>query len=109
MELKRKCINCGFEYEYEGFANLMAFCPECNSYDFLECEYGYGPVVPCRIYHGCKEIGMITHDKETKAKYRIDSDPLNIHQVLEKTYLEALHEARDILKEKIHEYHTEFL
>ena len=97
MNFKRKCKSCDFEYEYEGFANLMTFCPSCNSYDFLECEYGYGPVVPCRIYHGSKEIGMISYDKENRTKYRIDSDALKLHQVLEKTYLEALHEARDIL------------
>ena len=27
-----------FEYDYESFANLILFCPNCGNYDFLECD-----------------------------------------------------------------------
>ena len=48
-------------------------------------------------------IRMIIYDQENRIKYRIDSDALNIHQVLEKIYLEALHEAREIFCELMKE------
>ncbi|MBQ4536898.1 MAG: hypothetical protein II994_04700 [Lachnospiraceae bacterium] len=101
MSFKKKCGKCTFEYEYEGFANLMTFCPKCNNYDFLECEYGYGPVVPCRICHGSKVIGMVTYSGDSERRYRIDSDIFNLHKVLEHSYLEALYEARDVFSELI--------
>lgn len=100
---KRRCKKCSFEYEYEGFANLIVFCPNCNTYDYLECEYGYGPVVPCRIYHGNKEVGMITYDRGSKNKYRIDSDVFTLHKMLENTYLDALYEAKDMVSDLLQE------
>ena len=84
---------------------MIAFCPNCNSYDYLECEYGYGPVVPCKIYHGSREIGMVTYDKMDRMKYRIDSDVFNIHKVLENTYLNALYEAKDMVTDLLQEIH----
>lgn len=99
----RQCKKCLFQYQYEGCANLIAFCPNCNSYDYLECEYGYGPVVPCKIYHGSREIGMVTYDKMDRMKYRIDSDVFNIHKVLENTYLNALYEAKDMVTDLLQE------
>ena len=95
----RKCCICGFEYKYEGCSNLISFCPNCNKYDFLECEYGYGPVVPCRIYHGSKVVGMVTYNDDYGTSYRIDSDIFNLHKVLENSYLKALYEAKDIFSE----------
>ena len=100
---KRQCNKCSFEYKHEGFANLIVFCPKCNTYDYLECEYGYGPVVHCRICHGNKEVAMITYDKENRNKYRIDSDVFNLHKVLENTYLDALYEAKDIISDLLQE------
>ena len=101
MVFKKKCGKCEIEYEYEGFANLIAFCPNCNSYDFLECEYGYGPVVPCRIYYGNEVIGMVNYSEDSEKRYRVDSDKFNVHQLLDSSYLEALHEAREIFDELI--------
>ena len=103
MIFNKQCGKCGYKYEYEGCANLIAFCPECNKYDFLECEFGYGPVVPCRIYHGSKVVGMVTYNEGHEKRYRIDSDIYNLHKVLENSYLEALHEAKDIFSEIINE------
>lgn len=101
MIFKRRCCKCSFEYEYEGFANLISFCPNCNSYDFMECEYGYGPVVPCRIYHGSKVVGMVTYNEDSENRYRIDSDILGIHKPLCSSYLNALYEAKEIFSKLI--------
>ena len=72
-------------------------------YDFLECEFGYGPVVPCRICHGSKVVGMVTYNEGHEKRNRIDSDIYNLHKVLENSYLEALYEAKDIFFEIINE------
>ena len=101
MVFKKKCGRCEFEYEYEGFVNLITICPNCNSYDFMECEFGYGPVVPCRIYHGNEVIGMVNYSEGSEKRYRVDSDKYNIHKLLDCSYLEALFEAKDILLELI--------
>lgn len=95
--IKIHCKNCATEYEVELCANFMTFCPNCNSSNFMECEYGYGPVVPCRIYYGNKMIGMVSNDSNDRMKYRIDMDSFNVHRILNKRYLEALQEARDIV------------
>ena len=99
--LKRQCKRCVFEYEFEPFANLITFCPSCNKYDYLSCEYGFGPVVPCRIYHGSKVIGLVSYNDVSERVYRLDSDELNIHKVLNNTYLQALEEAIDIVADKL--------
>ena len=101
MMLKKQCEKCGFEYEYEGFANLMVFCPCCNEFDYLSCEYGFGPVVPCRIYHGKNVVGMVSYNDACERVYRIDSETYNIHEVLQRKYLEALYEAKDIISELV--------
>lgn len=103
MIVKRCCVKCGFEYEYESFANSIVFCPHCNNYTHLECEYGYGTVVPCKIYYGSREIGMVSYNENPKQRYRIDSDVFNLHKALEHSYLEALYEARDLIFELINE------
>lgn len=104
---KRKCRSCGCEYEYEGDANLITFCPGCGSYDHLECEYGYAAVVPCRVYHGSRIIGTVTYSDDPEKRYRVDSDVYGVHKLLEKEYLEALYEARDMFDELIKQSKTE--
>lgn len=96
MNITRKCRHCGTEYQYESFANVITFCPNCHKRDQLQCEYGYGPVVPCRIYLGEKIIGTVTYDDRAHTRYRFDAPKYNIHRVLEHTYMEALEEACDI-------------
>lgn len=103
MVLKKKCAKCSFEYDYESFANLILFCPNCGNYDFLECEYGYGPVVPCRIYYGNKVVGMVTASEGFERRYRVDSDVFDVHRLLQSSYLDALYEAKDIISELIKE------
>lgn len=96
MIFHRKCNSCNNEYEYEGCATLIVFCPHCHRFDYLECEYGYGPIAPCRVYLGNEIVGMITYHQGNQSQYRYDSERYNIHRVLERSYLEALYEAKDI-------------
>ena len=100
---KKQCENCGFEYEFEEFANLIAFCPCCNAYDHLSCDYGFGPIVPCRIYHGSNVVGEVSYNGNSQHRYRIDSDVFNLHTVLKHSYLEALYEAKDMIFKFINE------
>ena len=97
MVVRRKCNHCGMDYEYEQFVNLITFCPYCHQYDYLECEYGYGPVVPCRFYHGNEVIGMVTYYEEDSSIYQLTSQKYNLNEFLGYSYLEALYEARDRL------------
>lgn len=93
----RICIACQSSYEFEGSANLLAFCPHCKQFDYMECEYGFGPVVPCRIYVGSEWIGTVTYDDQRQLTYRLDCEQYHIHQRLEATYLDAIYEARDLI------------
>jgi uncharacterized protein (DUF302 family) len=93
-----KCKVCNHEIYYEPCANFIIFCPKCFKYTFLECEYGYGPVVPCHIYLGEKEIGIVT---EIKYKYFLQTQYSDEKIKLKKTYLEALKEAITIIENKI--------
>lgn len=91
-----KCKQCNHDIEYEISGNFIVFCPDCRKYAFLLCEYGFGPVVPCKILLGQEEIAMVTYHDRNNSIYRYDSDKFHIHKVLAKTYLEALLEAKDI-------------
>ena len=95
MELER-CKYCNQDVEYEISANFIVFCPHCKNYMFLLCEYGFGPVVPCRILLGKEEIATVTCDDSADNIYRYDSDKFQIHKNLNKTYYNALLEAKDI-------------
>ena len=91
------CKHCKQEIEYEISANFIVFCPHCKKYVFLQCEYGYGPVVPCRVLLGREEIAMITDADRRNGVYRYDSDKFDYHRTLQKkASLEALMEAKDL-------------
>lgn len=96
MVLYKKCSSCAGAYEYEGFANLIAFCPHCHSCDLFLCDYGFGPVVPCRIYLGNEVIATVSYYGKNERRYQYDSDKYDIHKILEHTYLEALVEAQNL-------------
>lgn len=89
------CKKCGQTYEIGLSANFIAICPQCKISIGCECEYGFGPITPCEIYAGSKEIAKITGG----TPYRLDSDDLDIHAELEKGYtnLEVYKEATDII------------
>ena len=93
-----KCKECDHEIKYTPRVNFIVFCPNCLKYSFLECEYGYGPVVPCSIFIGEKEIGTVSQKGYSYTLQTQYSDELI---KLENQYLEALEEAIEIIKSKI--------
>lgn len=99
MSLQRKCKKCNREYNYEVSANFIVFCPHCHELEQVECEYGFGPVVPCKILLGDEVIAIVTYCSSNSRKYKYDSDKFNVHKVLKNTYIDALYEAKDITTE----------
>lgn len=92
-----ECKYCDTKITYQPSANFIVFCPKCKRNVFLECEYGYGPVTPCDILLGDEKIGTVNVNE--KHKYYLDYKSEKI--MLDKTYLEALHEASEIVKESL--------
>lgn len=88
------CIYCDTKFSVEIYANYSVLCPCCKRNIFLECEYGHGPVTPCRIYLGSETAGIV--ESEGSHYY------LTIHSKaipLRETYLNALKEATQIMEE----------
>lgn len=96
-----KCENCNVEIEYQPRGNIIIFCPQCLRCIMFECEYGYGPVTPCYIYLGDKQIGIVTSDVFNK--YYLQSEYFNEKIELKNTYMKALTEADSIIKSKLME------
>ncbi len=94
-----ECIYCDTKISYQLSANFIVFCPKCKRYVFAECEYGYGPVTPCNILLGDRKIGTVDEGRDG---YYLEYESEKI--MLEKRYLEALQEASEIVKEKMHLY-----
>ncbi|MDL2235683.1 GNAT family N-acetyltransferase [Christensenellaceae bacterium OttesenSCG-928-L17] len=96
-----KCKECGCRIDYTPHANFILFCPACRQHAYLECEYGYGPVVPCRIFLGEEEIGLVTKEE---AHHCLQTIYHSEKTKLTSTYLEALEEAiaivTDLLKQE---------
>ena len=97
--MRLQCTNCNHEFIGKEEANAIYLCPKCFEYVNINCEYGFGPIVPCIIYLGDREIGKITGCES----YRLDSLSLNIHCDLEKGYknLEVYIEAIEIIKKEL--------
>ena len=47
-----KCKYCDAKFSVQDSANFSVICSHCKRLSHLECEYGFGPVTPCRIYLG---------------------------------------------------------
>lgn len=91
------CIYCDATFSVEACANFTVICPCCKRSIYLECEYGYGPVTPCRIYLGEEIAGVV---ESQKAKYHLNMKHKKIR--LTKTYLDAITEAEKIVKKRLH-------
>lgn len=87
------CRKCNRNYNISQSANFIVICSKCFETVHSECEYGFGPVVPCQIYVGNEKIA------EIDANYQLNSDVLNIHMKLQKGYknLEVYEEAVDFV------------
>ena len=94
MEENVKCENCGYIIDYKPLAaNFIVFCPVCKKYLFTTCDYGYGPVTPCKIYCGDELTGEVYSDGNT---YFLKSG-LTGKIALKNEYFDALMEAKDII------------
>lgn len=95
-----ECKYCDTKISYKKSANFIVFCPNCKRDICLECEYGYGPVTPCPILLGNEKIGTVNVDENNKyfLEYGFEKIMLN------ESYLDALREATEIVKEKISSY-----
>lgn len=91
-----ECKYCDCKVSYMPRANFILFCPECKREMYLECEYGYGPVTPCTIFLGEDSMGTVTVNSRNEYLLEIGSDRKQIK--LRESYLEALHEASNIIK-----------
>ncbi len=92
-----ECIYCDTSFSVEACANFAAICPCCKRSAYLECEYGYGPVTPCRIYLGGEITGVV---ESQKTDYHLNINHRKIR--LAKTYLDAIAEAEKIVKKRLH-------
>ena len=86
------CIYCDTKFSVETYANYSVICPCCKRNIFLECEYGYGPVTPCRIYLGSETAGIVESEGN---RYYLTTNSAKIP--LSKTYLDAIGEASERL------------
>ena len=92
--MKRNCHKCGTEYEYDGYPNIMIFCPKCGHFDYMCCDFGFGPVAPCTICQGREVLGeVITREND----HCLISEKFGLDQKLESRYNEALMEAGRII------------
>lgn len=99
---KRICDRCGYAYEAKCNApNIIYLCPKCFNYVGCECEYGFGPIVPCSILLGGKKIAEIVYNDSNG--YRLISSELGIVKDLIRGYeqLGAYDEAVEIVAEQL--------
>ena len=54
-----KCKECGKTYFSRSTTNTIFMCPECYAYNRCICDYGFGPIAPCDILLGDREVGSI--------------------------------------------------
>ena len=96
-----ECQYCGQRYEVEEYANMIKYCPECLKRNELSCEYGYGPVTPCYIYCGSEFIGKVINSSD----YYLHSEKFKLNLKLKESYLNALHEADEIISHMLKNDH----
>lgn len=89
------CKKCGKTCCFTQTVNYIAICDACFSTIECECEYGFGPITPCEIYVGGKEVAKIVGGPS----YRLESDTLNLHMDLQSGYekLAVYAEATDVV------------
>lgn len=77
----RRCHRCGNKYKYEDVLNVIAFCSRCRKIYVSKCEYGYGPITPCKIYLSEDIIGEV--DVDSNGVYNLSVPMLKIFEKLE--------------------------
>ena len=96
----RNCHKCKAEYEYDEYPNIMLFCPKCGHFDYMCCDFGFGPMAPCTISQGREVLGeVVTKEND----YYLTSEKFKIEQKLNNLYNEALMEAGRIIDGRIND------
>lgn len=95
-----ECQYCGAKTSVERSANFSVLCPHCKRTIGGECEYGYGPVTPCRMYYGKEIVGMLDHtDCPYNDQYYVEIKGKKIP--LKNAYLKAIYEAEDVVRKHL--------
>ena len=58
-DIHNKCKFCGKTYFSRSATNTVFLCPDCYGYNRCICDYGFGPIAPCDILLGDREVGEI--------------------------------------------------
>lgn len=95
------CKKCGAKYDAPTTGNTLYICPYCFEYVSSLSDYGFGPITPCEIMLGDKQIGVITE----RATYHLECKELEIDVDLSGKYknLEVYREASEIISNKLKE------
>ena len=91
-----ECKYCDAEFSVENVANFGVICSHCKRLIKLECEYGFGPATPCRIYHGEKLAGVVDY---ANSNYYLRANTELFR--LQGTYWEAINDALDIIRRRL--------
>lgn len=93
------CKQCGASYDAPTTGNTIYICPNCFSLVGSLSDYGFGPITPCEIMLGDREIGKITGGPA----YHLQCRELGINTNLSGKYknLEVYKEATDIVIGKL--------
>ncbi len=95
------CEKCGCTLPYQSHANFIIICPNCFEEMFLECEYGFGPVVPCVILVGTHPVATVVEDQHYN--YFLRWHPCEKPTALKERYYDALLEAARIVQNRLKE------
>ncbi|SCZ77382.1 hypothetical protein SAMN02910350_00707 [Pseudobutyrivibrio xylanivorans] len=95
------CKKCGCEFSGAIAGNAIYLCPKCKEYVSCICDYGFGPITPCSIFLGEKEIARI--EERERTKYQLKSAALGLDVALTKGYknLEVYKEASKIVSQAL--------
>lgn len=97
MEPIMQCRHCGYRASYRPrAANFVLLCPVCKNSFYSECEYGYGPATPCKLYLQDSVAGTV--DRDQKGGYILTSPLLRRPVRLNGKYLDALKDAVDRIR-----------
>lgn len=101
-----RCKECGCEVKIPKYplGNVVVICPKCHKYIGSVSDYGHGPIVPCDVFVGEKNIGQI-REAPADGSYRFLSSELNVAFSLKNGYkdLGCYKEVAEFVENYLHE------